>query len=524
METLANPGGELAGPDDTAVIVGGTEPVDLIVLFGQSNAAGRADVDNVTIRSGYDDPYPAITLKRRQAVTTSNPLVWSSDETVALQARTDSATENMGPELSMGRKLDEIAPGRFAIVQTAIGGAGLEDHLKESSTYPDQDDDNAFAQTVAFIEEAMTELNGTVVAFVWVQGETDALYSPEATAYETNLTQFIADMRAANAAWADVPFIFNRLTLNSTAPQRDTVRAAQVAVAAADSTTFMVGCDDLAVADGFHFSADGYVLLGERLALAALEMAGVTRAPLIDATSNDSIPRSRLEWIHVIEAAGLVPYADFDPPWDTLMLDAASGNLIGEHGMLILQPNATAPLYQQALSGWSAYAIGFADNTANQRFRTGQITWANPSTEDIAVFMRPAVTNTPAAARGVVGIGTTNDVSVRAVNSSGVKTRILAGNVVTSSNNMGTAVRPWWVVVKRSSTTTLFYSDQEKLTPTWSNVSGIQLDIGAAGGVNPPDLSIVPPLAVWRGASVVKFTDAKVKAITQALGHTVTGY
>lgn len=487
-----------------------------MLVFGQSNADCRADADSVTIRAGYTASYP-LPLYEVYALTTANPLVWVNNGVRSLSPRSDaeSTTENMGVHLSMGRFLDSISSGEWAIAQVAIGGAGLNDHLKATAIYPTGT--NAFTQMVAYAKSAEVALNGDITAFVFIQGETDAADATDAAAYETNLTQYIADMRAASGSkWSNVPFIYNRLSTHNSAPQKNAIRTAQTNVDAAVSGTTMVNCDDLTLPDNVHFSADSYVLLGERFALAILDALGYTVPPPVDATSGIKMPKHILHWRHLISNSSL----SIDPPWDSLDLQETSGNAAGAMGNLVLTANA-APLYQQTIAGWSTRGIGFTDGTASQRIGSGQVLLPDPATESIGILSNIAVTNNPAAARGILGLGVTADVSARI--QPGPVTRISAGSNVTSANLIGSNARPYVMVINRATSTDRLWTDQEQLSPTFASTLQKNVVLGAASSL-PPPTAVANCFHIWRGAGAEKLTAANTKAMLQALGWTVTGY
>lgn len=237
----------------------------IIAIIGQSNAVGFADEDNLTT-SSYASVYSSVLLKQQDG-TNANPPVWTSYATAALQPRAH-ATLNMGCELSLGRYVDARRPRSWGLVKMGIGDTSLADYWRNGAAYP-TDPPRLFAQMVTFLRAAEVEIGGRIAAFVWIQGERDATDATDAAAYEANLTQFIADVRAY---WPALPFIFNRLHNSNPDAHKATIRAAQAAVAAAVSGTTMIDVDALALqGDSLHFTADGYVALGNLVGAAVLE-------------------------------------------------------------------------------------------------------------------------------------------------------------------------------------------------------------------------------------------------------------
>ena len=98
-------------------------------------------------------------------------------------------------------------------------------------------------------------------AVLWHQGESDAIEGQQAN-YETNLTNFISDVRSNYGT--DLPFMIGEIRRQSTAT--NTVADAQVAVGAADPNATFVQAADLSFLDTYHFDAASMITLGERYA------------------------------------------------------------------------------------------------------------------------------------------------------------------------------------------------------------------------------------------------------------------
>lgn len=104
---------------------------------------------------------------------------------------------------------------------------------------------------------------------VWIQGESDSATSGHATAYEANLTAFLANVRALSGMSA-ARFVIAKLhpacSLGTTTTIGQ-IRAAQEAVAAADSIgAYVVETSDLTLHDGLHYSEASAIELGRRIA------------------------------------------------------------------------------------------------------------------------------------------------------------------------------------------------------------------------------------------------------------------
>ena len=108
-------------------------------------------------------------------------------------------------------------------------------------------------------------------AFIWFQGENDSFDEENATAYEQNLTNLIADVRAEIGSLSLPVIIVQIGAWAQSMSFGTTVAAAQQAVAQADPLAELVTTDDLS---GFyHYDPAAQLIMGERIAkvLAAVQ-------------------------------------------------------------------------------------------------------------------------------------------------------------------------------------------------------------------------------------------------------------
>jgi hypothetical protein len=109
----------------------------------------------------------------------------------------------------------------------------------------------------------------------WIQGEGDRTLQAHYDAYETNLTNFIADVRLTYGA--SLPFVFAGLSDYYTGTGSDTIRTAQanvdtaVAATALVESTIAVYPMETAIAGG-HYTPEGNQTLGTALAAAMIPL------------------------------------------------------------------------------------------------------------------------------------------------------------------------------------------------------------------------------------------------------------
>ncbi|BCX48667.1 hypothetical protein HAHE_25750 [Haloferula helveola] len=252
---------DLPGPADI-------RRIHVFLLGGQSNADGRADPSGLpTSPVDLQQPQADVDFYENEAggLTTLRPL------------------SQFGPEVTLGRKLADNLGGdpdtRVAIIKYASGGTDLYSDWVAGGDATTTGDgplyvgfQNVVTAGLSALASAYPNAVIEVSGMLWVQGERDA-GSSEAANYETNLTNFIADIRLTygSGLW----FVVSRLSSGQTAVNAGglaTVRAAQDAVAAADSLTALLDTDGFGMkTDNLHFDATGQQQIGNGAAMWLLD-------------------------------------------------------------------------------------------------------------------------------------------------------------------------------------------------------------------------------------------------------------
>ena len=178
----------------------------VILLGGQSNASGCSKdeylKENVSAekyeeyQNGYDNVY-------------INYFASSSNESrgfVKSGSKQGEAGGYFGPELGLAETLNELYPDEtFFIIKWAWGGTNLfEQWLSPSSKGKTGD---LYKHFVKYVEASMEYLvsknyDVKIEGMCWMQGESDSFTEENATDYELNLNNFIADIRERFEAYA----------------------------------------------------------------------------------------------------------------------------------------------------------------------------------------------------------------------------------------------------------------------------------------------------------------------------------
>lgn len=234
---------------------------DLWLFAGQSNDIG-AGLTQV-LPPELQVPQPGVPYIYKIYLTIPGAIPDEASLWTTLRPRGTAA----GPQVTFGATMTTLGH-RVAIAQFDISGAGLANgNWQNSPPFPE-----------TRVKEMFDFLDWTVAAatfptnikgLLWNQGETDASSSrPEWwPVYRTNFeSQIVGPFRAKYGA--NLPIITTELNINSVSAGTSTIRAQQVAWAAADVNGHLVNIDDVPVkADGVHWTSS--VLDGQRAAAIA---------------------------------------------------------------------------------------------------------------------------------------------------------------------------------------------------------------------------------------------------------------
>ena len=243
--------------------------VQVYLQGGQSNADGRAATSGL--------PTSPTNLQQPQADVAfffhTQGSAHALDSTLTTLRPGMSETSAFGPEITFGRDMADYYSGAptvaVAIIKYANGGTNLHTQWAaggDATTTGDGSEYVIFQNTVASGLAAISAANPgdtvQVMGMIWHQGESDAGSAATASAYQANLTGFIADLRATYGA--ALPFVIGEIADNG--GNYTTIRAAQAAVASADPLTGFVDVDTFDMKDALHFNAAGQMDLGSGFA------------------------------------------------------------------------------------------------------------------------------------------------------------------------------------------------------------------------------------------------------------------
>lgn len=177
-----------------------------------------------------------------------------------------------GPELAFMCRVFETLPApesgpRALVIKTTANGTALEKYWLPGRPRM------LFENMVAKIQDelALREEDWEFAAFVWVQGEDDAVRADFAPNYGANMATFAAAVRAALGA-PDLPIVDSQLSPAAVMEFTALVREGKASFHAADPASTLVETADLELRDGVHYSTPARNVLGQRLAEAYLRL------------------------------------------------------------------------------------------------------------------------------------------------------------------------------------------------------------------------------------------------------------
>jgi len=234
-----------------------------------------------------------------------------------------------------------------------------------------------------------------------------------------------------------------------------------------------------------------------------------------DATSSVFIPQSSSEWTTFNALNG------WANPAHLYLLQESSGNAADSIGSATLTASATAPLYHQAVTGWSTLAVGFTDNTLNQRFLNTSGMVDISTTSMLALGYCAFAATQTSALNSIFTFGTTSNFCRTSLNTTPRFRVDSVGNGQVGTGTVGTGVHAFVLKCDRTNTTVTNYTLVDKLTPTFaSGMTGNQFALGAYSNGSQRTCGFnCLYLAIWTGSNAEK-SDADVKNLIVQLGNT----
>lgn len=238
--------------------------VDVYLIAGQSNAHGSGNPNELT--PTLQAPYPAVDYYFRGVPNdvgiVLGPLISNS-----------AYFSRFGPELMMGRTLDQMSDNKVAIIKHARGGTTLGADWFAGGDATATGDGQMLQDFYTTVTDGLTALQNkypgeqlNLIGLAWMQGESDAYNISYANAYANRLRTFTEDVRATLGD--DLPIAIGQLSSQmtnfNTVAGYTPVRNAQALIAGEHPLNTLVNTDAVPthVGDEIHFSTAGQLMLG----------------------------------------------------------------------------------------------------------------------------------------------------------------------------------------------------------------------------------------------------------------------
>jgi Carbohydrate esterase, sialic acid-specific acetylesterase len=278
---------------------------DVIYLGGQSNMEGFGFVRELPEELKQDIPgcfiFHAHASLDRQPIGGNgkwSPLKPGHGVGFTSDGKGNKYSDRFGVELSIAAELRRERPDRkIAIVKYARNGSSIHQDAAGSwgcwepdfrAAEGDNRDINQYDHFLATIRTAHSnadvDQDGTMdtlnpIGIVWMQGESDAVHSPEiAQQYQQNLKRLM-DLMRASLRVDDLPVVIGRISDSGVKENRkvwahgDIVRAGQAAFVDSDPAARLISTtDDYGYSDPWHYDSAGYIDLGRQFAKGLIEL------------------------------------------------------------------------------------------------------------------------------------------------------------------------------------------------------------------------------------------------------------
>lgn len=241
-----------------------------IVIIGDSNGVGQGVTDKSDPAFSITTTITGVPYEAQYSQAASDPITWTNLAAGGVRPYAIGGVAGFGAEMALAQSF--LAAGQTpVIIKIAVSGTSCTQWLTGSG-YPGSGGE-LYAQARTYIR-AQAAAHGAVVAgFAIFIGGNDGTNSTDANNLQAHLATLSTQL---HADFGPVPLILVKSNDNTDVTFLSTVRSAQVAAAAADTSISLIDNDDLTlVSDRLHFNAEAYITLGQRIAYTLLTRLGV---------------------------------------------------------------------------------------------------------------------------------------------------------------------------------------------------------------------------------------------------------
>ena len=179
------------------------QPVDVVVISGQSNAVGCTHTNCIQRSIGYTKyqeymrGYESIQIAFDSWTKDEGPIFYSQnkskdDKFVKVMLGQGNGLGTFGPEIGIAESMHETHGGKLFLIKYACGASNLKDDWAKR-------DSPMYGRLVKYVKNQMKNLEDsgyipTIKAFCWMQGEGDSFDGYYQDYYE-NIKEFVTNLR-----------------------------------------------------------------------------------------------------------------------------------------------------------------------------------------------------------------------------------------------------------------------------------------------------------------------------------------
>ena len=311
---------------DLQVVQPFNDKVKIYLMAGQSNMQGHGANSGLADTSGFD-----LTAQRSDVFMKN--IISNNRGLSGLAPGFGERSSKYGVELKMGNVLGDVLPENVYLFKGSQGGTTLDNTAHWRPLAHGGVEGNLYDQLITgfndFIQTEMVanNIDYEIAGFIWFQGYNDTFGSEGL--YEDHLTNLISSVRD-DLRLPDLPVIITQINDNR-GVAGDIVMAAQAKVVQEDHLAQLVYTGDQR--PYYHYGNDSYIVIGERIAQAALSQLNYA------VTVNDEftvLPGNQL----VINVDDSILNNDVGVTSATLFRDVSQGTLtLNSDGSFVYQPN-----------------------------------------------------------------------------------------------------------------------------------------------------------------------------------------
>jgi hypothetical protein len=236
-------------------------PIKVFLLAGQSNMSGWTSSSGMP--SAYTQSQANVLIYADGEIDNSKKKKWLNNG-----MDFGHAIGWFGPELVFGKTLsDSLAGTKIALIKHSVGSTYLATHWRPPSSGGTTG--QLYTAMLATVKAGLASLDPQYTpewsGILWMQGEFDGQNQSYANEYQTNLGNFVKDVRSELKA-PTVPFIIGMIDSSRSWQFAGTIRAAERAVAKNVTNVGLVDTYGFAT-DGTHYKLDGMIALGKGYAM-----------------------------------------------------------------------------------------------------------------------------------------------------------------------------------------------------------------------------------------------------------------